>query len=221
MVTQNDVQVRKGEYLKALRFYLKHYDSPVYFIENSNFNFKEDAGFQSIFDTRRVTLIQYPASVEFEKGKGYQEFEILDQTVQKLANEFDEFIKVSGRYIVTNFNELKAQKNNGIVIDRHQKRKVAITSFFSCRFKEYHDYIAGSYKDVNDAAGIFIEHIVYQRLKEISSAQIDLFVKNPVYEGISGSFGGSLNRHPVKMKMTNVERKMLKLRGKKEFGLQY
>lgn len=221
MVAQNDVRVRKEEYLKALQFYIQHYQLPIYFIENSTFNFNEDVDFQSIFGTRKVNLIQYPASAEFSKGKGYQEFEILDQTIQKLTNEFDEFIKVSGRYIVTNFEELKAQKNNGIVIDRHKKRKVAITSFFSCRFKEYHDYIAGSYKEVNDAAGVFIEHIVYQRLKNIDSKQIDLFIKNPVYDGVSGSYGGSLNRHPVKMIMTNVERKILKLRGKKEFGLQY
>lgn len=221
MVTQDDVQVRKEEYLKALHFYNQHYHSPIYFIENSNFNFNEDIDFQSIFETEKVTLIQYQASTEFEKGKGYQEFEILDQTIQKLANEFDEFIKASGRYIVINFDELKTQKNNGIIIDRHQKRKVAITSFFSCRFKEYNDYIAGSYKEVNDATGVFIEHILYQRLKNIDSAQIDLFLKNPVYEGVSGSYGGSLNRHPVKMKMTNMERKLLKLRGKKEFGLQY
>ncbi len=221
MVAQNDVQVRKEEYLKALQFYIQHYQSPIYFIENSNFNFKEDADFQAIFGTRKVNLIQYPSSTEFEKGKGYQEFEILDQTIQKLTNEFDEFIKVSGRYIVTNFDEFKAQKNNGIVMDRHKKRKVAITSFFSCRFKEYHDYIAGSYKDVNDAAGIFIEHVVYQRLKNINPTKIDLLVKNPVYEGVSGSYGGSLNRHPLKMKMTNVERKFLKLIGKKEFELHY
>ena len=98
---------------------------------------------------------------------------------------------------------------------------MAITSFFICGCVLYQKLIAGSYREVNDAEGVFIEHIVYQKLKDINLNQIDLFVKNPVYEGVSGSFGGSLNRHPVKMKMTNMERKLLKLRGKKEFELEY
>lgn len=221
MVSQNDVEIRKGEYLNALHFYIQHYHLPIYFIENSGYNFEEDNDFQAIFQTGKVKLMQYPVSNEFSKGKGYQEFEILDQTVSKLANEFDEFIKVSGRYIVTNFDELKQQKSRGFIIDRHQKKKIAITSFFVCGCKEYSAYIAGGYKEVNDAEGVFIEHVVYQRLQKVDVKNVDLFQKNPVFEGVSGSHGGDLNRHPIKMKLINIERKLLKLRGKKELVFEY
>jgi hypothetical protein len=221
MVSQNDVELRREEYLTTLKYYIKHYNLPIYFIENSSFNFSNDTAFQLIFDSQAVELIKYPPSNEFKKGKGYQEFEMLDQTVVKLSELYDEFIKVSGRYVVTNFDDLKNQTNKGLVIDRHQKKKVAITSFFKCTMKEYCNYITGSYKGVNDSEGVFIEHIVYDRLSKINNNNIDLFIKNPVYKGVSGSYGGNLNRHPLKMKFRNAERKMLRLRGIKEFEIEY
>ena len=221
MVTQNDVEVRKKEYLDTLKFYLKQSQLPIYFFENSDYDIKNDEDFQTILNQERVSLYRYPKSGEFAKGKGYQEFEVLDQTIPKLIDEYDEFIKVSGRYKVINFKELVAQKNNGILIDRHQKRGVAITSFFRCKMEEYMQFIKGSYQEANDQKGIFIEHIIYQRLKIIPKDNIDLFIKNPFYEGVSGSYGGNLNRHPLKMKIRNMERTLLKWLGIKEFRMEY
>ena len=60
-----------------------------------------------------------------------------------------------------------------------------------------------------------------RKLKEADKRKIDIFTETPIYKGISGSYGGSLNRHPLKTILINVERKMLKLTGgnelKKEF----
>ena len=221
LVTQNDVTERRVEYLHTLGYYCSIYKSDIFFIENSEYSFDEDSEFQELFQLEHVHLIKYPVATEVEKGKGYQEFDMLDQWVTRLKNDFEEVVKVTGRYKVKNFDQLVNQKNPGFVIDRHKKRKVAITSFFKFKVEEYNKHIKKAYLDVNDSKGVFIEHVVYDRLKCVDQQKISLFIQNPVYEGISGSYGGSLNRHPLKMKFRNAERKLLMLAGQNEFGIEY
>jgi hypothetical protein len=64
---------RRLEYLNAVKYYTKF--SHVYLLENSGFNFKDDLDFCSC---ENVTYIQLEPSNEFNKGKGFQEFEMLD-----------------------------------------------------------------------------------------------------------------------------------------------
>jgi hypothetical protein len=166
-------------------------------------------------------LIKYPLSQEYHKCKGFQEFEMIDQTVKMIASDYDEFIKLTGRYLVTNFYQLKKQNCKGIVMDRHLKTKVAITSFYKCGINFYLNYLNDSFKQADDSNGVFIEHIIYQKLNKISNKQISIFNNNPIFKGVSGSYGGSLNRHPLKRKVRNLERKLMKILGIKEFKIEY
>jgi hypothetical protein len=221
LVTHNDVKQRRDEYLKALNYYLAHYDGTVFFIENSSYKIDEDLMFQEILKHTRLRVIKYPLSQEFAKGKGYQEFEMIDQTVKMIASDYDEFIKLTGRYLVTNFDQLKKQKCKGVVMDRHLKTKVAITSFYKCNINFYLKYLSNGFKEADDSNGVFIEHIIYQKLNKISNKQVSIFNSNPIFKGVSGSYGGSLNRHPLKMKARNVERKLMRILGLKEFKIEY
>lgn len=221
LVAQKDVEHRRDEYVKALTFYLNNYNSPIYFIENSDYDFNKDEKFISLFNAENIQLLKHPQSKEFDKGKGFQEFEMLDKTIEKIGKQYDEVIKVTGRYIVANFNEIKGQKNNGFVIDQHKRNRVAITSFFKFLTKDYEKHVLGSYKDADDSKGVYIEHIIYQRLKHIPKNKISLFNRNPILKGVSGSYGGTLDRNPIKMKLRNFERKILKIIGRKEFLIEY
>lgn len=220
-VVQSDALARRNEYLEVLKYYSSNFSGDIYFVENSAFDFEKDEGFQTLTKQENVFILNFPKSNAFKKGKGYQEFEVLDKVLSQLENKYEEFIKVSGRYLTTNFKELITQENSGIVIDRHQKKKVAITSFFRCKMDFYQKEIRGCFKNVNDDKGIFIEHVIYDELKNVSKVKIDLFVKTPIYKGVSGSYGGSLNRHPLKTKLINIERLLLRKKGEKELKKEF
>jgi len=167
-VAQINPSERRNEYLKVLSFYVANFKGDIYFAENSAYNFDEDEEFKLLFDLKNVFCVRFPQSSEYQKGKGYQEFKVLDDIVSKIADNYDEFIKVSGRYLAVNFKSL-----------------------------------------LND------------KLKIIKNSVIDIFNETPIYEGISGSYGASLNRHPLKIKIINIERKLLKFIRFKEFILEY
>lgn len=220
-VAQTSIKDRRDEYLKVLEFYANNFSGDIFFVENSSYHFSNDEDFSNLFKLKRIQLVEFPKSTEVEKGKGYQEFEVLDFMVSKLANNYDEFIKVSGRYLTANFVKLIQQKNNGIIIDRHKKKNIAITSFFRSKVDVYQKTLKDCYQEVNDSKGIFVEHIVYSKLKHTDNKAIDLFNETPIYKGISGSYGGDLNRHPLKTKLRNMERYLLRLFNTKEFLIEY
>ena len=220
-VTQNNPADRRIEYLEVLKYYTANFSGDIYFAENSGYDFAVDEAFKLLFDLPNVFSLTFPTSTKIEQGKGYQEFEVLDGVVSRLENKYDEMIKVSGRYVVVNFKKLVSQTNNGIIIDRHKVKQVAITSFFRSTMDVYQSMIKGAYQLVNDSQGTFIEHVLYNKLKEIESSKIDLFIKTPLYKGVSGSHGGSLNRHPLKTKLINIERALLKKKGIKELKKEF
>lgn len=220
-VTVTSAKIRRDEYVEVLKFYINHFSGDIFFVENSAYDFNNDEDFNNLFQLKNVQLIEFPKSIEVEKGKGFQEFEVLDFVVSQLGDKYDEFIKVSGRYLTINFNTLINQKNNGIIIDRHKKKNIAVTSFFRCKVDVYLKLLKNCYQEVNDGEGIFVEHIVYNKLKETDNKNIDIFNETPFYKGISGSYGGSLNRHPLKIKLINIERNLLKVLNLKELVIEY
>lgn len=107
-------------------------------------------------------------------------------------------------------------------MDFHKKMKVGLTGFFSCTPQFYNQFLAGLYRQSNDAAGVFIEHVVYPvRTLPEAAGQISLFPANPQITGTSGSYGASLRRNPYKMKLRNLERQILRLAGQTEFKFEY
>ena len=78
------------------------------------------------------------------------------------------------------------------------------------------------YLQVDDSKGIYIEKVVYDKIQSQKlQKKIKLFSFNPIIVGISGSYGGTLNRNKVKMKIRNIERKLLKIFGINQFLIEY
>jgi len=220
-VAQANPTERRGEYLEVLKYYTLNFSGDIYFAENSRYDFELDNEFKTLFKKENVYLLTCTPSTEYVKGKGFQEFEVLDTIVNRLNSKYNEFIKVSGRYLVSNFKRLIKQQNHGMVIDRHQKKGVAITSFFKCEIDFYQTFLKACFKEVDDSKGVFVEHVVYNKLKQVDKKKIDIFVVTPIYKGISGSYGGSLNRHPLKVKLINIERMLLRMSGEKELKKEF
>jgi hypothetical protein len=222
-VAHADPVVRLKEYSDNLAFYASLLPgTPIYFLENSAYDFSANAEFQKLLAGKNITLLKFPVSDKFSQGKGYQEFEMLDKAIESLRTKYDAFVKVTGRYRVHNLRGLLTSIRSNFVADSHRKPQVTLTNVFYTTAEFYLANLKGLYTQVDDSKGIFIEKLVYQQLqrKKLFS-ETNMFRVNPVITGTSGSYGGTLNRNKIKMKIRNLERTLLRLAGIREFLAEY
>src|ERR1700758_1910860 len=100
-ITHTNAEQRRNEYYASLQFYANTFpQDDLFFLENSSYNFSTDKEFEQLFSRKKITFLKFPVSDKFNEGKGYQEFEMLDQAIEKLCNKYDSFIKITGRYKV-------------------------------------------------------------------------------------------------------------------------
>jgi hypothetical protein len=222
-VAHTNIEERRKEYYDSLLFYSDNFkDDDLFFLENSSYDFEKDAEFQKLLADRKIILMKFSVSDKFKQGKGYQEFEMLDRAIEKLATEYNSFIKITGRYKVMNLKQLTGFKCESLVADFHKKTKVTQTNVFYVNGSFYNSYLKNLYLQVDDSKGVYIEKIVYNKIEtEKLEKKVKLFLLNPIIVGISGSYGGTLNRNKIKMKIRNVERKLLKALGINQFLIEY
>lgn len=184
-VRHADPQKRRLEYLSALRYYSSF--GQVYFLENSLYNLLEDKEFCSI---PNAYMRKFPISRDISKGKGYQEFEMIDHWLTIEGNAPSVFFKITGRYIVNNFSRIYSECTRkpleNIIIDQHVREQIAITSLFCVNVNFYLSNLKGIYKECNDQSGVWIERVMYKKLKDIDST---FFATPPCVQAISGTSG--------------------------------
>ncbi|MFO0322855.1 MAG: hypothetical protein ACK504_10555 [Bacteroidota bacterium] len=222
-VAHHNVEQRKQEYIDGLTFYKSQFpNDDVFFLENSSHDFNADTTFNNLLKNNQITLIKFPISTKTQEGKGYQEFEMLDSTIGNLKNQYSYFVKVTGRYKVLNIKDIVKPNNSLFIADSHKKHKVTQTNVFCVNGIFYNDHLKNLYLRSNDSKGIFIEHVVYDYLiKNHLLKNTNLFHKNPIISGFSGSYGGTLNRNKYKMMFRNLERFILKAFNFHEFLIEY
>ena len=163
-----DWRKRRSEYIDAIKYYTKI--SKVYFLENSNYDLLNDADFLRL---ENVQYIKFRPSNQFEKGKGYQEFQMLDEFVKHKLKE-DCFVKITGRYIYDNIDEifsfiLKEKNRYDLIIDTSTRFKKAYTGLFYVKKDVYIQRLQDLYLEMDDSKDIWAEHIIYKALKNIYS----------------------------------------------------
>jgi len=220
-VARADVDQRIADYAKCISFYLNNTSLPIVFAENSGFNPNESPLLRPLLDHERFRWQSIQPHSDLSKGKGFQEFYTLDQLVESgLCGDY--FVKITGRYLVRNAPSLIAKMNAPFHIDLHQQMKVAITGFFGVQTHFYRDHLFGKYSEANDEEGRFIEHVVYESIRERDlSKKVRLLPENALYEGVSGSHGNSMARNPYKMKLRSVERSISRAMGINKFLIEY
>lgn len=221
MVSRADALDRLADYKKCIRFYLDQTNLPIFFLENSNYDLSEDVDFKEFQTSNRFHLLRFDSHSDTERGKGFQEFYTLDRFVKNHL-EADVFIKVTGRYVVKNIAKLIPQLKAPLNIDLHRKMKVAITGFFAVDKSVYLDHFYEKYSLANDAEGPYIEHVLYDEImhSELKS-KTQLLPENPQYSGVSGSYGGSLERNKYKMMVRGIERSLSRSLGIPQFLIEY
>ncbi len=217
-VALTDPEQRRNQYLEALRYYRKHFYGKIYFLENSNYNWQNDPEFLAVFDENTV-LFKHQCSKNVDKGKGFLEFEMLDAFLAQTNVPEDFLIKITGRYVVKNLQDLIPENYKTVIADAHKKMKVTLSGVFISSVEHYLQHISGLYTQVDDSNYRFIEHILYEHLTE--QQLTELFRVNPVIEGVSGSYGASLKRNPLKMKIRQIERRCLNTLNINRFLIEY
>jgi hypothetical protein len=183
-----DPAIRRQEYLNSIHFYTNF--APVYFLENSNYPIEEDLDFASI---PNLFLRKMDASMFYEKGKGYQEFEMLDRWIEQEKYPPNKWLKISGRYIFKNISsileECLTDERINMVVDQVYRHNVAFTDIFYITTEYYTNQFKGIYKLCDDTTGDYIEKIVYNKLRRNNQDLFRMFGNVPMLSVISGTTG--------------------------------
>jgi hypothetical protein len=203
----NDPRIRRQEYLTAINFY--HRFAPVYFLENSTYPLEDDKEFNQFSN---VMLRQRPVSASPERGKGYQEFEMVDGWLLNEPQPPRRWVKITGRYLYSNITTLlsdcRSEQSIGIIIDQCPQSRKARGYLFCVETGFYHNYLAGAYHDCDDFSGRWIEYVLYHRLSRAPASRVRLFAEEPRLSAISGSTGGNLETPPVKFAIKKILRRI-------------
>ncbi len=217
-----DPATRRSRYLETLSSYASIMNSPIYFLENSSYDFSKDIEFQNLFHKTGITLVKFPRSQFFERGKGYQEFEMLDKFVSCFSGRYRAFVKLSGRYQYRNIKALIRTHVEGLLIDMHRKRRVAITSIFCATFDFYKTHLMGLYLEADDRQGVWIERRLYQKFSgKVFRQSVQLFLIEPDLRDWTQSGEDPVRSAIIRLRqpVRNVERAILRRLGINELYL--
>lgn len=202
-----DPHVRRQEYLNSIRYYSQFSD--VTFLENSPYPIGDDEDFH---DLRRTLIHKMPVSRAIDQGKGYQEFEMLDSWLKSSVNPPDRWIKITGRYIYNNFAEIYEDccrnRKPRMIIDCCARSKKARTYLFCIDTDFYLNRIAGAYQNCCDDNGMWIEDVIFRRLKDASNNEFNLFSVDPDLSAVSGSTGTVFRSNPLRRQAKKVLRRI-------------
>jgi hypothetical protein len=181
-------QQRRQDYLDALFFYSQF--GRVYFLENSSYPLETDADFQSI---PNVVLRKLPISNFPQRGKGFQEFEMLDFWLARENDMPQSWLKVTGRYIYFYFQEIYNECLNSpdkkMIINQYLFSKWSDTGLFFVQTDYYKKNIVGIYSQCNDREGSFVEAVLFKRLRSLNEKEFKRFCNPLTCMGIAGHTG--------------------------------
>lgn len=204
--SHRDAILRRDEYLSAIKYYSQF--GRVYFLENSEYELDKDQA----FFLNNVEIRKFPPSLSYMKGKGYQEFEMLDEWLMSENTPPSRWIKVTGRYIFQNFgnilNECNKEEDYSLIIDQFSKTRLAVTSLFYITTDCYKKHFKGIYKMCDDESGDWVEKIIFKALYNSQDSKFRIFKIEPKLHAISGSMGKLISTNKSKGKLKDWARRV-------------
>lgn len=189
-VPTTSAEARLAEYVQALIFYQPF--APIFFLENSSYPLGTRA---ELFKMPQVTLRRFPLSANPERGKGYQEFEMLDSWLASEPDAPSRWLKITGRYQVLNIRTILAECGRrpapGILIDQAPRTGVARTHLFCVSTAFYMQRLAGRYRKCDDRTGDWIERVLFRELKGGAKDEVTSFATQPRISAVAGSTGAA------------------------------
>jgi hypothetical protein len=202
-------EVRMAEYRRVLQFCLQF--APVIFLENSNYSLARHPEFA---ESPRLRIHRFPPSASPERGKGFQEFEMLDAWLATEPQPPARWLKISGRYQLHNLaailDECRAEQRSGLVIDQVARTSLARTYSFCTDTDFYRQQLRGLYQQCDDRTGEWIERVLFRKLKTVPAGKVRFFVTQPRIAAIAGSSGAAFpngrGQWRVKQMLRNLNR---------------
>ena len=186
---------RENDYIKSLRFY-KGFGLPIVFCDNSGYK-SETISSYCQEHSQQIEFLPF-ISQESIHGKSHGEMEIFDfaHKNSKFIASSTHVIKVTGRLIVENFQELLNQtSNNDAWIYANIKKGLtyADSRLFVYKKEYYPDFLQPVLADqLNDAKRFYFERCLARSI-HLFMAQSDEFELLPVYPYFDG-YNGTTNR---------------------------
>lgn len=208
-----NVELRKKQYLDAVKFYLQKTRFRILFVENSGYDIS--SSFRNEIRQGRMEVITYEGNC-FDRslGKGYGEGLIVRQALaqskwMKSGNAV--VIKVSGRHVVKNINTIErivslfCLHKHYVACDINTKTRGANSDMFiatSDFFSLFDNYI----ERVDEAKGIWFEHVLYQAIVEYcKSGGNFVYLPLPLNQiGMSGSMGTTFRSPNFVLKVSHL-----------------
>jgi len=190
-----DPKIRFDDYKKSFNFWANHPKiNKIIFIENSNYDisyFKNYAKNKN----KQIEFFSNNLNNSFNKnlGKGFGQYLSFKEIFEKslLAKETNYFFNVTGRHIVTNFNEIYDDiilKKNDIYINLSDNLKFCNTTTFGASKEFIINYFLPEAKKTSDLNDQILERNMSKAvLKAVSDG---LILSNvPVYSHLKGFIG--------------------------------
>lgn len=207
-----DPDVRRQQYIDSVLFYLEKPGlSAIIICDNSGFDYGEVTAIidQAALYKKKIEILSFNADTDriLKQGKGYGEGMIMNYIFEKseLINEYSSFFKITGRVKVLNFNSIHQKTKPGnIYFERIGNnpfvyKQILDTRFYYCSTEVFDKYLKQQYVEVDDNAGVYLEHVYYNALTEHQVHHMP-FARVPVWDGVSGSTGQSLKADSLKKK---------------------
>jgi len=189
-----DKDQRKREYISTIQFYLKNFDFPVVFVENSG---EDISAFftQSIQENRLEILTFQGNDYPPELGKGTGEMRCMEHGVKNSRLlRADHFVfKITGRYIVRNLNKyVQYYRDNPhihILADLTNNFRLSASGFFGFRPFFVSEYLLKKAPLLNDTEHRYFEHMLARAVLDALSNDVSfsLLKYYPKISAISGT----------------------------------
>jgi hypothetical protein len=205
-----EVQIRLEEYCRVLEFCLRQ--APVIFLENSSYPLEQHPLFKQ---STHLKILRFEASSYPERGKGFQEFEMLDNWLAQESFPPKRWLKISGRYQILNLPSLYAEASSAaataLLIDQLPRSQMARTYAFCVNTEFYRNRIAGLYKQCDDRNGEWIERVLFRALKSERSNHVQSFSTQPRIRARAGSSGAAFPSGPLQWSLKQALRRFNRL----------
>lgn len=161
-VLQNKEE-RLTQYKTALNWYLRNTDIRIVFIENTNFDISPY--YTEFIEQGRLEILTFNGNgYDKRLGKGYGEALIIEYAFKKshLINEATDIIKVTGRLIIKNINQLLRYSKAGILycnlVKASSRTNTRYSIFFRAPKRFYTEYFLKNIHLINDESLYYFEH---------------------------------------------------------------
>ncbi len=189
-VGRKGLENRLADYVRAIRFY-SQLNFPIVFIDNSNFLSEE---IKSILVSTMNSEYHTFSSIESVNGKGHGEMEIINYGYKhsELMKNADVVIKVSGRYIISNLQEIISGLDEHETIHYcNMTRNLfwADTRIMILTYYFYTSYLnPRCISSLDESHGIYFEKIYARSIHSwmADGKKINLLKYYPFYDAVNG-----------------------------------